>query len=168
MSAEQAPGERESPKAAEAFAIYVGLGPGRSLTNLAHVLTEQNRYKTRTTARNAVATWSVKHRWQERLAAAITARTEAALARANEIDAQTFARTSELLAQCIATVEPDDLEAVLKVRESVRRPEPRGVQAVNLNLSVALRKAVEREAAEQGLDPEEVLAEAERILEEGG
>lgn len=156
-------------KAAEAFALYVGMGPGRSLTGLAYMLVERNQYKTRTTARASVAVWSAKYRWQERLAAAITAKIEDALAKATEIDAGTFLKTSELLAKQLAGSDTHTADLVIKVRETVRKPEPRGAQAsVNVNLSVTLRAIVERVAAEQGLNPDEVLAEADRIIAGGG
>lgn len=161
-------GDRAMPaKAAAYFALYVGMGPGRSLRSLASILVERGYYKTATTALRMLNTWSVEFRWQERLSAAITARTEDALAKAAEIDAQSFARTSELIADRLAVAEPDQLDAVLKIREAVRKPDARsGAATVNLNLSVTLRSIVERVAAEQGLDPAEVLAEADRILAE--
>lgn len=159
---------RESPKAAEAFSIYVRMGPGRSLTSLAHVLVERNWYKTAPTARRMVAEWSVRHNWQERLSGAITAKTEEALAKAAEIDAQSFLRSSELIAKRLSWTDAGHIDAVIKMRESVRKPEPKHAGAnVNLNLSVTLRAIVERVAAEQGLDPDEVLAEAEQIIAVG-
>lgn len=158
-----------TPKAAEAFALYVGMGPGRSLVNLAHILTEQNWYKTAATAKRIVSDWSVKYRWQERLSAAITAKTEAALAKAIEIDAQSFLRTSQLISRQLSATDPAQVDVVIKMRETVRKPEPRHATAnVNLNLQVTLRAIVERVAAEQGLDPEAVLAEAEQIIAAGG
>jgi hypothetical protein len=159
---------QESTRAAEAFAIYTAMGPGRSLTALAHVLVERNWYKTVPTARSVVGGWSAKHRWQERLAAAITAQTEEMLAKAVEIDARSFLRTSELIAKRLGYAEPEHLDAIIKMRESVRKPEPRGnSQTINVNLSVTLRAIVERVASERGLEYEEVLAEAERTLREG-
>lgn len=161
--------EREmTPKAAEAFALYVGMGPGRSLTTLAHVLVERSWYKTAPTARRMVADWSVKFRWQERLSVAITAKTEDILAKAAETDAQSFLRTSELIADRLALTDTGHIDAVIKMRESVRKPDPKsGAASVNLNLSVTLRAIVERVAAEQGLDPDDVLAEAEQIIAAG-
>lgn len=156
-----------TPKAAEAFAAYVAMGPGRSLRALAHLLVERNLYKNSSSAVRTIQEFSTRYHWQERLAAAITARTEEALAKAAEIDAQSFLRTSELLAKRLATTDPAQLDAVVTIRQSVRKPEPRGGANVNLNLSVTLRAIVERVAAEQGLDPEAVLAEAETILAAG-
>lgn len=154
-------------KAAYAFGCYVAMGPGRNLRALASILVEQDHYKTASTAFGILAGWSGRYRWQERLSAAITARTEDALAKAAEIDAQSFARTSELIADRLAVAEPAQLDAVIKIREAVRKPDARpGAATLNLNLSVTLRSIVERVAAEQGLDPAEVLAEADRILAE--
>lgn len=157
-----------SPKVAEFFAAYVGMGPGRNLRALAAVLVEQGHYKTASTAFGQLARMSSAHRWQERLSAAITAKTEEALAKAAEIDAQSFLRTSELVAGRLAFTDPLHVDAVIKMRESVRKPEPKGSGAsINLNLSVTLRAIVERVAAERGLDPEDVLAEAEQIIAGG-
>lgn len=156
-------------KAAEAFAMYVAMGPGRSLTNLAHILTEQNRYKTRTTARNAVATWSARYRWQERIASAVTAQGEELLAQITEFDIHALRISSELLYRQILTLQPSDVDEIIKIRQMVRRPEPRGgSESVNVNLAVTLRTIVEQVAAEEGLDPEQVLAQAEKILASGG
>lgn len=161
-------GTEMTARAAEAFAAYVGMGPGRSLRGLAHLLAEQNVYKNSTAALRVLAQWSVRYRWQERLAAAITAKTEEALAKAAEIDAQSFLRSSELIAARISTVDALQVDAVIKMRETVRRPEPKTAGAsVNLNLSVTLRAIVERVAAEQGLDADAVLAEAEQIIAAG-
>jgi hypothetical protein len=157
-----------TPKAAEAFAVYVGMGPGRSLTNLAHALAERDWYKTTPTARRVVADWSTKYRWQERLSAAITAKIDDVLAKAVEIDAQSFLRTSELLAKQLTVVEPVQVDTIIKMRESVRKPEPKhATGTVNFNLSMTLRAIVERVAVEQGLNAEDVLAEAESIISAG-
>jgi hypothetical protein len=165
---EESASEGMTVKAAEAFAAYVGMGPGRNLRALAAILAEQGHYKTATTALGQLARWSSEHRWQERLAAAVTAKTEDALAKAAEIDAQSFLRTSEMIAERLAMTTPMMLDVLVKTRESVRKPEPKGAGAsVNVNLTVTLRTIVERLAAERGLDPEDVLAEADEILKAG-
>jgi hypothetical protein len=156
-----------TPKAAEAFQAYVGLGPSRSIRRLADVLVQQGLYKNSTAAHRVLAKWSVDYGWQERLAAAVTAKTEEILAKAAEIDAATFARSSQLLAKRMGSAKEADVDVVVKIRETVRRPEPRGASAqVNLNLQVTMRELVEQIAAEQGLSVDEVLAEAEAILRE--
>lgn len=164
-------------KAAEMFARYVAMGPGRSLRNLAYILVEQNHYKTTTVALRSLGDWSAKYAWQSRIAAAATAKGEESQAKAVEWDDTTFLRTSETLAKELAELDASNvaqklplIDAVIKVRETVRRREPRGAKAnasVNLNVAVSLRNLVERKAAERGLDPEEVLAEAEKIIAEG-
>lgn len=161
-------------KAAEAFAMYIAMGPSRSLTNLAYILVEQNQYKTSTTARGILAAWSKKYHWQSRIAAAATAKGEESQGKALEWGDSAFLRTAEELAKVLAELEPGNvalkmpyIDAVIKIRESVRRREPRGAQAnvnVNVGFAVALRDAVNAIAAEEGLDPEEVLARAERIV----
>ena len=162
-------------KAAEAFARYIAMGPARSLSNLALILVEQNQYKTRTTARAVLAGWSTKYHWQSRIAAAATAKGEESQAKAQEWDDSAFLRTSELLAQQLAELEPGNvaaklplIDAVIKMRETVRRREPRAAQAnVNLSVSVSLRNIVEQVAAAQGLSADEVLAEAEQMMAGG-
>lgn len=161
-------------KAAEMFARYIAMGPSRSLRNLAYVLVEQNHYKTTTVALRSLGEWSSKYHWQSRIAAATTAKGEEIQAKALEWGDSTFLRTAEELAKLLAELEPGNvalkmpyIDAVIKIRESVRRREPRGAQAnvnVNVGLAVALRDAVNAIAAEEGLDPEEVLARAERIV----
>lgn len=156
----------ETPKAALAFAAYIAMGHRRSLANLARLLVEQNHYKTVATAKSHLATWSVKYHWQDRIAAAITEKSERMLVQASEIDAKTFLRTSELLAERIAWTDPGHIDVVIKARESVRKPAPKGSASVdvNLSLSVSVRALVERAAQEAGLDVDEVVAEAERLL----
>lgn len=157
----------ETAKAASAFAAYIRMGPGRSLRALAHALVEQNQYKTSTTALGILNNWSTKYRWQERIAAAVTEKSERMLAQASEIDAATFLRSSELLHERLGLTLALDTDHVVKVRESVRKPAPKGGAAgVNVQVSVVLRNLAERAAAQYGLDPGQVVAEAERILAE--
>lgn len=168
-------------KAAEAFSTYIAMGPSRSIRNLARILVEQGLYKNSSAAQRVLATWSVKYRWQARIAAAATARGEEVHARSREWDDTAFLRSSESfaremaeLAKQLEDVDASNLaqkliliDAMLKMRESVRRREPRGAQAnvnVNVGFEVALRDAVNAIAAEEGLDPEQVLARAERIV----
>lgn len=160
-------GERQgemTAKAAHAFGAYVAMGPSRSLRSLARVLTEQGLYKNSTAALRVLGKWSSEFRWQQRLAAAVTAETEARLARAAEIDAASFLRTSKLIAERLSWADAGHVDAVIKMREAVRRPDGKPGGALNVNLQVTIRAIVERVAAEQGLDPDEVLAEAESIL----
>ncbi len=161
-------GREMTPKAAAAFHAYVGLGPGRSLRWLARLLAEQGQYKSGTAALPTLNTWSVKYAWQARLSAAITAQTEDLLAKAAEIDGRSFLRTSELVADRLAWADAGHVDAVIKMRETVRKPEPRGATTnVNVQIGATLRLIVERVAAEQGLSQAEVMAEAESILAGG-
>jgi hypothetical protein len=159
----------ETARAAEAFAQYVAMGPGRSLRGLGAVLAEQGVYKTSASAFRVLKDWSVKYRWQERLAAAITEKTERMLAHAAEIDAKSFLRTSELIAERLAWTDAGHIDVVLKARESVRRPAPKGSANIDVDLqvTVSLRALAERVAQEEGLDPEEVVAWADRYVREG-
>ncbi len=156
--------QTETPLAAQAFADYLALGDKRSLRELAAEYVRRNRYKTETTAFNQLATWSTAHRWQDRIAAAVTAEAQAALERAAEIDARSFLRTSEMLAERLDMTNPIMLDVLVKVRESVRKPAPKGGSTVNVNVSVEIRELAERMAKEAGLDPDAVIAEAESIL----
>ena len=116
-----------------------------------------------------VGRWSVQHRWQERIASAVTTQGEELLAQITEFDIHALRISSELLYRQILTLQPSDIDEVIKIRQMVRRPEPRGgAESVNINLAVTLRAIVEQVAAEEGLDPEQVLAQAEKILASGG
>ena len=163
------PVPQETPRAAAAFSDYLALGPSRSLRALHAVYCRQSAHKAPTRRLETLAEWSVRYRWQERLSGAITAKTEEALAKAAEIDAQSFLRTSELLADRLTLATPLHTDMLVQIRAAVRKPEPKaaGATNVNVNLAVTLRAIAERVAAEQGLDVDEVLAEAERIIEDG-
>lgn len=163
---EQADKPTETAPAAEAFRDYVALGPKRSLRLLAKIYAERERYKTATTAFSVLSRWSALFRWQERLAAATSAHIDAILAEAGEVDAKTFLRTSELLAERVAMSQPLDADFLVKVRESVRKPAPRGAGGVDVTVKVtlALQELAERAAAEEGFDPADVIAEAEAFL----
>lgn len=161
---------RETAKAAEAFAAYVAMGPSRSLRALASTMAEQTLYKNRDSALASLNTWSTKYRWQARISSAVTEKTERLLAQAAEIDATSYLRTSELIRERLANIKPEDTNVIIPIRESVRRPAPKGSSSsvdVNVQVSVSLRDMAERIAAEEGLDPDEVVAEAERYLRTG-
>ncbi len=105
---------RETPKAAEAFAAYVAMGPGRSYAKLAKVWGHPASYV------GQIDRWARAYRWQDRLVEAITTKTQAALADANELDAVTFSATSRVLAETMAYTTHHHADVVIKVRESVR------------------------------------------------
>ncbi len=155
---------RETPKAAQAFADYVAMGSSRSLRKLADRLVQQNVYKTSTAAMRSLAMWSSHYDWQDRLANAATERSDAMLKEAAELDADTFVKTSKKLnAEVENSLEP---ETIIKIRESVRKPAPKGTTSVDVNVSVdvAYRQTAERIARERGLNVEDVLAEADRLI----
>jgi hypothetical protein len=160
--------QQESPKAAQAFADYVDLGPARSLKLLAQRYVEQKRYKTTTTAKGQLARWSVQFHWQERLTAAASARSERLLEQAAEIDADSFYKSSVELNKAITkSVRSNggDIRHVISIRESVRKPSSKGSTSVNVSLSVEVRQAAEKMAAELGISPEELIADAEEIAQ---
>lgn len=155
---------QESAEAAEAFAAYVALGPGRSLRALAESYVSRGIHKSSSGSLRTLGSWSAKFGWQERLRQAATERAERLLEEAAEIDAGTFLGTSRELARLVGAggMEP---EQVVKVRESVRRkPVPGAAVQVNVSVDVELRQLAERAAEASGLDPQQVIAEAERIF----
>lgn len=146
---------KESPKAAEAFAAYVAMGPSRSLRKLADALVAQNRYKTTTTALNSLRTWSAEFNWQERIATAASARADRMLEEAAELDADTFLRTSQDLNRRATFIDGFKVDEMIRVRESVRKPAPKGSTNVNVNVTVQVQQIVDRIAEEDGLTEDE-------------
>ncbi len=131
---------RETVEAKEAFAAYVGLGVNRSLRKLAAELVRQERYKTETTAFNVAGRWSAQHKWQERIEQAVTDRAERMLREASEIDADTFLRTSRHLQRHVDHY-GDIPDTVIKIRESVRKPMPKGGAQVDVVHSGTIKHA---------------------------
>lgn len=154
---------RETAAAKEAFAAYVALGPDRSLRKLAAKLARHNQYESETQAFNALARWSSAHNWQDRIDHAATIRSEALLTQAAELDADTFIRTSRQLNERVQTQSPIAVEPMLRIRESVRKPPPKGAAAVTVSVSVEIQQIVERIAAEDGLSDAEKLELAAAI-----
>lgn len=140
-------------KAAEAFADYASMKPGkRSLRGLAEEYAAQNRYRTATTAFSQLRTWSSKYQWPERIAEAVTSAVTRKLEMAAELDADTFLETSKRLNETIhgpGFIGPAD---VTRIRESVRKPEPKGGTSVSVQLDVQLSQVVERIAEAEGLN----------------
>lgn len=143
---------KETPKAAEAFSDYVGLGSSRSLELLASV------YRSRTEPAptkhlRTLKDWSSKFRWQARIVEAANAETERKLQLASEMDAETFFKTSEKLSKAIeSTSEPRD---IISIRESVRKPTPKGATHVNVSLDIQIAQVLDQIAEVDGLTPEE-------------
>lgn len=154
---------RETPNAALAFADYVAMGPGRSLRALHERYCQQDADKVPTRRFETLADWSVKYHWQERIEHAASDRAQRLLEEAAELDADTFLQTSRLLNERIKYSTRDHLDAVIKMRESVRKPAPKGGTSVNVKVSVEVRQLAEQMAEQLGIDPEELIREAELI-----
>lgn len=159
---------RQNPKAEQAFLDYVALGPGRSLSALIEAY--QSAPKAPPTKRlETLKDWSTKYHWQARIASAVSARTEALLNEAAELDAETFAITSRQLRTQIDALGASP-NATIQIRESVRKQLPKGASStsltvgLNLTLSVEHQQIVERIAADRGLTVAEVMRELDEII----
>lgn len=161
---------KETPKAAQSFADYVALGPNRSLRALAQQYVNHKYAKSVPTQLNILKRWSSEHHWQDRIANAATAFSENLLNRAAELDADTFYASSVLLNKHMVAMASSGIipfvDEAVKVRESVRKPAPKGTATldVNVNVGVEIREFAERIAAQRGIDANDVIAEAERLL----
>lgn len=109
-----------TPKAATAFRDYVALGPDRSLRSLHAHYCQQTVNKPPTRRFETLAAWSTTYGWQDRIATAVTERSTALLAEANEIDGESFTITSRKLRERLDITDPLNLTALIKIRESVR------------------------------------------------
>lgn len=127
-------------KAAEAFADYVELGPKRSLPTLAaayKLCTEPVPTKHIQTLK----TWSSKYQWQARISSAVTQAVTRKLELAAELDADTFLKTSERLNETMSSpgyIHPSD---VTRIRESVRKAEPKATTTVDVKHSGTIKHA---------------------------
>ena len=99
--------------------------------------------------------WSAQFRWQARIVEAITEAAERKLAEAAEIDAESFLKSSRVIAKAIdladrgsKTMLPQDL---VKIRESVRKPQPKGATNINVKLDVQLTQFLQEIAEADGL-----------------
>jgi len=140
----------ETPNAALAFRDFVGMGPQRSLRKLHDAYCLQTAHKPPTKRFETLADWSVKYTWQDRLAGAASAHVEALLNEAAELDADTFLITSRHLQRQVDEFSSYP-ETVIKIRESVRKPMPKGGAQVSVNVSVEVRQMIDRIAEEDGL-----------------
>jgi len=154
---------RETPRSAQAFADYVAMGSRRSLLALVAGYRRQTATDPPSRRLETLQDWSVKYAWQKRIAGAITDRTAAMLDEAAELDTETFAITSRLLRDRVSQLTPLFLDAILDVRKGVRPPAPK---SDGVTVNVVLTQLAERIAAERGLDPAAVVAEAVRIIAE--
>lgn len=158
----------ETPRAAEAFADYVSLGPSRSLQKLVdfYRATPQSSTKPPPTRHlDTLKDWSVKHGWQDRIAQAITDRTLALLAEASELDAETFLATSREYRRRMDDTMRDamPLDAIHPLRDRVKAPATRGA---GVTLNVTIVQEAERLAAQLGISANDLLADASAIAAE--
>lgn len=154
---------QETAKAAEAFAAYVALGPGRSLEKLAQQRVRQGYGKSTASVVRVLERWSSLYGWQDRIASARTEQSERMLQEAADLDAETFLETSRLLNERVHYSTRHHLDEIVKMRESVRKPTPKGGTSVNVSVSVEVRELAEKLARDAGMDAEELIREAEAI-----
>lgn len=141
--AEQGAFPEMTPKAAEAYDAYVSLGHRRSLRLLADELVRRTLYKSSTVAFRQVTEWSSKFGWQDRLSAAVTALADERLAQAAELDAQSFLKTSEIIAERLAYTTHDNIDMVIKARETVRKPTAK-TQAMTVNINLIVQELAQK------------------------
>lgn len=159
---------RDNPRAEHAFADYVGLGSSRSIGAL------HKRYLSvsepcPTKRLPTLKEWSSRYGWQARIADAVSAESDRMLHEASALDADTFLATSRLLNEQVRLATPMMADLVVKVRESVRKPLPKGGASVDVNVhvNVAVQEYIDQVALEDGLTEEEkaeLLANVQRHL----
>jgi hypothetical protein len=161
---------KPSDAAAQAFQDFVALGPSRSLRKLHEIYCQQSDIKPPTKRFRTLAEWSTVFGWQDQIVNAATAISERMLNEAAELDADTFLKTSKGLNSRVdeTSAKNMDIRDVIQIRESVRKPAPKGSASVDVsvNVNVQVRQALERIARERGLSVEDVLVEADRVLAE--
>lgn len=153
---------KETTKAAQAFADYVALGPRRSLRALAELYVDRGYAKSIPTQLATLKRWSTEHRWQDRIAQAVTDRTMDLLAEAAEYDAQAFLATSREYWRRIqnAGIENMSLADVHDLRGQVRAVSTKGG---GVTVNVTILQEAERLAAELGIPSEDLIRDAEAI-----
>lgn len=151
-----------TPKAAQAFDDFVALGPTRSLRKLYERYRQQTVSKPPSSRLETLFEWSTKYGWQDRIASAVTALAEARLEMASEIDAGSFLKTSELIAERLTWTTPHHLDSILDIRSAVRKPATKGA---TVTVTIEVRQAAEKVAAELGVPVDVVLAETYRMAE---
>ncbi len=155
---------------AELFGLWIEAG-APSYRAFADLLVLQKRYKTHTTALQLIGRYASAGHWQARRRNALTAAAEEQLQEAAAIDADSFLHFSRAINQRARYTTRENADAIVKMRESVRRKTPIEITGKNggpiQHEVTTLDAAVKQIAAERGLDPADVLAEAERIMAEG-
>lgn len=128
-------------KAAEVFAEYVNLGPRRSQVLLAEKLHRDGRYTSVVSALGSISKWSAKYRWPDRIAQYVTAGVTRKLQEAAELDADTFVETARRFNDLIHSPGYFDANTLARIRESVRKPEPKTTATVDVHHSGTIKHA---------------------------
>lgn len=144
---------KPSTDAEAAFNDYVGLGDGRSLRKL-HARYQDDPNPTPTKRLKTLKEWSARYGWQDRIRQAETEAAEEKLRLAAMLDADTFLHSSRLLNERMRYATREHADAIVKMRESVRKPAPKGT-SVSVNVSIEMQRAVDRIAEEDGLTEDE-------------
>lgn len=144
---------KPSTDAEAAFNDYVGLGDGRSLRKL-HARYQDDPNPTPTKRLKTLKEWSARYGWQDRIRQAETDAAEEKLRLAAMLDADTFLHSSRLLNERMRYATREHADAIVKMRESVRKPAPKGT-SVRVNVSIEMQRAVDRIAEEDGLTEDE-------------
>lgn len=126
--------------AAEAFAAYVELGPKRSLESLASMY-RNSAEPAPTKHLRTLKDWSAKFQWQARITEAVTAAASRKLELAAELDADTFFKTSERLNETVSGPGFIDPGNLTRIRESVRKPEPKQSASIDVTHSGTIKHA---------------------------
>lgn len=152
----------DNANAAAAFDDFVALGDGRSLAKLADQY-QSDTEPTPTKRLRTLKEWSAKYGWVARIAEAEEHAAESKLREAARLDADTFLKTSRELNSRAAFTSAVPMDELVRMRESVRKPQPKGGTAVNVKVSVEVRQLAEQMAESLGMDAEELIREAEAI-----
>ena len=154
--------QRRKPDAtgSELFAAWIDAGTPK-YRDFAEHLAQQGRYKTALTALGMIGRAASRDKWQERKTHALDEAAEAKLKEAATIDADTFIRSSRILNDRMKYATREHADAIVKMRESVRKPAPK--TATTLNVTISIREKAEAIAAHLGVPVDDVLAEAEAI-----
>lgn len=158
-------GQRKGQRTAEeAFLDYVSIDrKERSLRLLAEIYVERGYYKKPGTALAVLNRWSAQHRWQERIRQAATEAAERKLQEAADLDADTFLRTSRELNKRAEYADALQMDQMIRMRETVRKPTPKGGTAVSVKVSVEVRQLAEQIAEQLGITADELIADAEEV-----
>lgn len=121
---------------AELFAAWIDAGAPK-YRPFADLLVQQGRYKTATTALGQLGRFASRGQWQDRKAQALNDAADAKLQESAVLDADSFLLSSRELNRRMQYATSDHLDAIIKIRESVRKPQPKTAAVqVNLNLIV--------------------------------